>query len=553
MKKPNTTFTPDHNLSAAAIKRDQLWYQLKNHQLTTQAQCPEDPFLMDDADWMVRVLQGIGGWFAALFLLISMAVMMSPIIEYPWLCGVLGLVMNFATFHHYRHHRQPHGSTFLRQLFLVLSLAGQALVAYAITDFMGWQHAGLFLLLALYQVVLVLVMHDFVHRLMSALFAVTLVFWGHSALLATGVGSAILAIAVVWLWLDKVGWQAEKYLYEPLAYAAALALLALNIQSLDWYWRLGGAGNGRLSQYIVALSGLLHLLAYGFLYVRLQQGQMLPGLHRDRYLVVLVILGLGVLGFVIPGLSGALLLLLVGFAVRQNQLMALGVMSLLGFISWYYYQLDITLLNKAMLLAGLGLILLLVAWFGRRPVTVADTAVPKTVRSRSGIIVLTVLCALTVVNAGIMQKQQLIKHGDLLFLKLAPVDPRSLLQGDYMRLRFAVLDQVQTAPRSDIDNTIPQLPHQGIIAADAQQVGHWLDFYRGQELQSNHYLMNIKRQGQRLRLASDAYFFEEGSAATFSRAEYGGFRVNQSGDSVLVGLYDAQFKRLVHSPAASEN
>jgi uncharacterized membrane-anchored protein len=54
-------------------------------------------------------------------------------------------------------------------------------------------------------------------------------------------------------------------------------------------------------------------------------------------------------------------------------------------------------------------------------------------------------------------------------------------------------------------------------------------------------------------LSTDAYFFEEGTAQTFEQAEYGGFRMNQSGDSVLVGLYDEQFKLLVHSPALSEN
>jgi len=509
LNKTDAIITTNEHLNPAAMQRDSLWFQLKQQQLTEQERCPDDPFLADDQDWTVRLLQGVGGWFAALFLLVSMAIIISPVIEYPWLCGLLGLIMNYAAFHHYWHHKQADKNVFLRQLFLVMSLAGQCLVSYAIVDLLGWQNPGLFLALALYQALLVAVMYDFVHRLMSALFAVTLVFWGHSALLATGVGSAFLALVLVWLWLDKVGWQAEKKLYEPLAYAAALTLVGLNIQALNWYWQLGHRGEGWLLSNGEIISGLLHLLAFGFLYLRLKQYQMLPQSSRDRYLVILVIFGLGLLGFVIPGLSGAVLLLMVGFAVRQSQLMILGALSVVGFVSWYYYQLDLTLLMKAMLLGGLGVVLLLVAWLGRQSSDFLKDQAVKSSPAYLGIIVLTVFCALAVVNAGIIQKQRLINSGDLVFLKLAPVDPRSLMQGDYMRLRFAIMNEAQSAKPAEIDNSIPQLPNQGIITVDSQNVGHWLGFYRGQSLQEHQYLLDLNWQHHRVGLFTDAYFLKK--------------------------------------------
>ncbi len=535
------------------MQRDQLWYELKQHDLTSQANCPDDPFLADDDNWMTRLLQGVGGWFAALFLLISVGVLVSPIIEFPKLCGLLGLIMNLSAFHYYWHHKKSTAHLFLKQLFLVLSLAGQALVTYAVTDFMGWQHSALFWVLAMYQVILVLVMHDYVHRLMSALFAVTLIFWGHAVLLITGIGSALLALALVWLWMDKVGWQAEKRLYEPLAYAAALSLVALNIQTLNWYWQLTYSKYDGVWHHGELVSGLLHLAAYGFFYWRLQQNHMLPKNHQQRLWLVLVVIGLGLLGFVIPGLSGAVLLLLVGFAVRQNQLMVLGGVSMLGFVSWYYYQLDTTLLNKAMLLAILGSILLLAAWFGQRPTGPSQEPAKRATGGRMGVVVLTMLATLALVNAGIVQKQRLIQHGDLVFFKLAPVDPRSLMQGDYMRLRFALADDIQSQLQSDVNNSLPRFPDQGVITTDDRRVAHWQGFYQGQDLSAGQYLLDLQWQGQRVRLASDAYFFEEGSAKNFEQAEYGGFRMNQYGDSVLVGLYDADFKRLVHSPADVDN
>ena len=39
---------------------------------------------------------------------------------------------------------------------------------------------------------------------------------------------------------------------------------------------------------------------------------------------------------------------------------------------------------------------------------------------------------------AIQGHERTLRHGELVLLRLAPVDPRSLMQGDYMALRFAV-------------------------------------------------------------------------------------------------------------------
>ena len=41
-------------------------------------------------------------------------------------------------------------------------------------------------------------------------------------------------------------------------------------------------------------------------------------------------------------------------------------------------------------------------------------------------------------NYGIFQKEEIKANGETVLLELAPVDPRSLMQGDYMRLRYAI-------------------------------------------------------------------------------------------------------------------
>ena len=51
-----------------------------------------------------------------------------------------------------------------------------------------------------------------------------------------------------------------------------------------------------------------------------------------------------------------------------------------------------------------------------------------------------------------------------------------------------------------------------------------------------------------MRLASDAYFFEEGQLAVYDRARFGELGVADDGEAVLTGLRDQQRERLGPTP-----
>lgn len=55
------------------------------------------------------------------------------------------------------------------------------------------------------------------------------------------------------------------------------------------------------------------------------------------------------------------------------------------------------------------------------------------------------LLVLLAVNLMVLNKESSLAQGRTVFLELAPVDPRSLMQGDYMVLRYALADQVPQA------------------------------------------------------------------------------------------------------------
>src|SRR5690554_8020869 len=91
------------------------------------------------------------------------------------------------------------------------------------------------------------------------------------------------------------------------------------------------------------------------------------------------------------------------------------------------------------------------------------------------IVVAALVLILALVNWSIWSKERHLAEGEVLFLELAPVDPRSLLQGDYMALRFALASWVRSAryasqyageERDVADGYV-------IVRLDAQRVGHF--------------------------------------------------------------------------------
>lgn len=145
------------------------------------------------------------------------------------------------------------------------------------------------------------------------------------------------------------------------------------------------------------------------------------------------------------------------------------------------------------------------------------------------------LCILGAVNMSIWHKEQLLANGKTVFLALAPVDPRSLMQGDYMALRFKLEQDIT-----------PQLTHDKtqnadgyvVVNVNAQGIGEFV------QLQDN--LANVVNPQQiamryrvregKIKFATNAFFFEEGKSDLYAQARYGEFKVAANGELLLKDL-----------------
>lgn len=157
---------------------------------------------------------------------------------------------------------------------------------------------------------------------------------------------------------------------------------------------------------------------------------------------------------------------------------------------------------------------------------------------KNAIILLNLLLLLAFVNWSIASKEKTLSSGQLVLLPLAPVDPRSLMQGDYMQLRYSIADSLST------ENS----PVRGlcVVTLDEHQVGVNTRLYSNKmPLAKNEVLIKYFQNGWQFNIGAESYFFEEGKGEKFVAARYGGIRVDADGNSVLQGLYDSAYHQIL--------
>ena len=144
----------------------------------------------------------------------------------------------------------------------------------------------------------------------------------------------------------------------------------------------------------------------------------------------------------------------------------------------------------------------------------------------------------------VAEKEALLKNGQTVYLELAPVDPRSFLQGDYMALNYAIMNQLN---HDQFDSTQPKPPTSGVLVIhlDSDNIGTFARFYQGGPLAPNAHLLKFHHDGWRAVIGAESYFIPEGSGDSFSHAVYGELKLEPDGTPLIVALCDKNRQRLI--------
>lgn len=505
--------------------------------------------------WPVVLLTALGAWLAAVPLLGMVGLLLGPLINNPlgpYVVGVLLLVGSTVVL------RSRQVPLFLEQLAVPGVLVGGGALGFGF--FQHLPHGMASLLLAAVAVGLALLLRQ---AWLQALLGV-------AAASLTG-----LAVMEPRGWFRAPTWE--------LMWFAAHLLLAVAAVSPWWQglWRGRGAAFESLLSgwWLTVLVGLAALAGMTFLVGGVMGGGLAGEVAREvgsapdrglrlghglRGLSVLLVLAgaarvwrawpgarqpalavaalcAAALAYFMSTLGGVLFALACLLLAGRLRLAAVAGVAVAWIVGAFYYALAWELATKALVLVAVGAVIAAMAWWLRLPRVAAAGRPAHAPLGRQAWYVGGATAATLLVAAGaIWQKQTLIAEGQPVYVALAPVDPRSLMQGDFMRLRFNVPPELLETPPS-ATAARPKV----VARRDARGVAALHRVARpGEALGPGEFLFELTPKGGGWMLVTDAWFFREGEAELWEKARFGEFRVMPDGRALLVGMADEKLQAI---------
>lgn len=296
--------------------------------------------------------------------------------------------------------------------------------------------------------------------------------------------------------------------------------------------------------------------------------------HTEAVLILLV-LTLFALGFIgIPVILYLTALLLLVYWTDSRAFFGLLVFAFVVYLGGFYYQLSIPLLYKGVLLVSFAVIFAIVTLFlHARYKAPSQSAVENhsVFKAPIWLVGVFVIALLGAVNYKVQQFEDVLATGKPIVLKIAPVDPRSLMQGDYMVLNYAILSEFQQSQvlsesneSLDSNEPIDTVESNETTGIDESSRPSGKKAYILVHLDKNHVAtfcekqseiptdfkhctpnvyLPIRYKGWFPELPSQDYFFAEGKGEYYAQAEYAEYRF-KDGILLLARLLDKDLKGL---------
>lgn len=209
-----------------------------------------------------------------------------------------------------------------------------------------------------------------------------------------------------------------------------------------------------------------------------------------------------------------------------------------GFIIWKYYEYAWLLLHKSItfLFISVFFFALWFVWGKHHTIQVSAR------KWSSGMFAVLVLLQFTFVIVTAWQKEQLLQNGEVAALELVPLDPRSLLQGDYVQLSY----QIQTDYR-DYYYAKPADPIDGSLEVVLKKSDKTIN-YNGKQVfvyeaaefvpsgTKDHLFLRGKSRHGTLALGIESFFIPENTGSEWEEKSYAIVRIAKNGDAVLETL-----------------
>ncbi|RBW69102.1 GDYXXLXY domain-containing protein [Bacillus taeanensis] len=224
-------------------------------------------------------------------------------------------------------------------------------------------------------------------------------------------------------------------------------------------------------------------------------------------------------------------------ALKRDQ-QALYWMSLLfwfAYVIYKYYDLLWSLLHKSLTFLIVGLILFILTNRYDALSKAVGSSISFVKKRWLSILVVLVL-QVTIIGFQVVKSEVLLAEGELVKLELEPVDPRSMLQGDYVILRYTI-SNLSLTPEPSYNEKVKI----GLVKNEAgiyQYSGTFLE--NNQQLENEHadvWITGRYKGDGNVEYGIENYFVEEGTGFELEQnADYANVKVSKGGDAIIVSL-----------------
>jgi uncharacterized membrane protein len=338
-------------------QKNQIWALLQERGIVHGEQPVK---LVSSSPWYIKVLLAFLGWLTSFFLVCFIALVFDvSFFKSLDFFAVIGLIIIAASVWILR----TSTNEFVEHLGLAASIAGQILVAIALFDFSHFDQTLPWLLLSMLQIVLVILVPNFVHSVLSALAAAITFIMAIEGLSIWiyEISFGVLMFGAAWCWLNEFRYPRQTNRIRAVGYGLVIALIILAVTKI--YWQFDQIEHVWLP---LGLRQLIAGVVMLFIAQNLLQRYNQTIKSRLGLVIFIAILLTFVVSIKVEGITLGIMIICLGFWGSNRVLMGLGVVSLLFYISSYYYLLETTLLHKSISLFMVGLVLFFIRWLIRK-------------------------------------------------------------------------------------------------------------------------------------------------------------------------------------------
>ncbi|MGS0676739.1 DUF4401 domain-containing protein [Shewanella sp. 30m-9] len=317
------------------------------------------PSLTPNSPWYIQLMQSLAAWVASLFILaftISFFSLFFDDLDTTF-ATIIGLFYSGLAILVYR--LSP-SQLFLNQMALALSLCGLLSLGYGIT---GWfsDDFGLGWFLAFGSILMLnwLLVEHYSHQCVMSFGVLACVIGIGYELQLLELMPVIINLMFVGLWLTHANTGQHFARMSAMGYMLALWMVLIQLPLMIGHTSIALENAFPvLANWANALSVSTTLIITMALLINIFGSLSLSLNSKQGLISMLVMVLLAALSIPMVGLLSAVLILIVGFYVGERLIFSLGLLGIVSFVAWYYYSMQVTLLEKSIWLLALGVILL---------------------------------------------------------------------------------------------------------------------------------------------------------------------------------------------------